>query len=55
MTFETFGNVGRFGRLAVTVPEANVTYDAQIHYFVDNLGIEQVFMDYKLGRRIKAY
>ena len=37
-SLETFGNVGRFSRLAVTVPEANVTYDADIHYFVDNLG-----------------
>ena len=30
-SLETFGNVGRFSRLAVTVPEANVTYDASIN------------------------
>ena len=43
-SLETFGNVGRFSRLAVTVPEANVTYDAQIHYFVDNLGIGSKYL-----------
>ena len=36
--------MGRFSRLAVTVPEANVTYDAQIHYFVDNLGIGSKYL-----------
>ena len=43
-SLETFGNVGRFSRLAVTVPEANVTYDAQIHYFIDNLGIGSKYL-----------
>ena len=55
-SLETFGNVGRFSRLAVTVPEANVTYDAQIHYFVDNLGIGSKYLWItNWSRRIKAY
>ena len=43
-SLETFGNVGRFSRLAVTVSEANVTYDADIHSFVDNLGIASKYL-----------